>query len=489
MRIVNYTDRGNKERQILTGMIVNSQVLSKVAQMWSKDGCFAGEDANVLGELCVKFWQDYGQPPGKNIEGLLLAKTEHWQDKSRMERCEKLLSNASDEYENGEDLNADAIVDAAESHFTEVRIRRNCQLAVGCLDSGQLDRAVEIMTGFEKMQIGSTARISPLKDAKRREGWFDQGTKPILRYDGALGEFMRNSLGRGKFVSFAAPEKVGKSFSLLDIAWRLVLKRRRVAFFEVGDMTEPQVGMRWGARVTMKPYISTNDDLKWPCLVQWPTAIHPPQNTEDDCYATVDCEERKFDGPYTVKDLDESCQRVLKHKIKKNTDTFLWEVHPTHSLSAYDIRKKLIEYRRELDGWTPDCVVIDYADILGDYPGKRDPRESINANWGMMRRISQEFHCLLVTATQANRDSYDRVLIGRKNIGEDKRKLAHVDGMIGINVTSVEKERSIARWNWFGGRENPHASTRVVHLAQCFPLACPTVLSCWSKPFKGGKHG
>ena len=82
-----------------------------------------------------------------------------------------------------------------------------------------------------------------------------------------------------------------------------------------------------------------------------------------------------------------------------------------------------------------DVVVVDYADILRPPPGRMEPRDQANEVWKQLRALSSALHCLVVTATQANRAGYDRELLGMTNISEDKRKLAHANGVIGINMT------------------------------------------------------
>jgi hypothetical protein len=96
-----------------------------------------------------------------------------------------------------------------------------------------------------------------------------------------------------------------------------------------------------------------------------------------------------------------------------------------------------------------------------------------------MRALSQEIDCLVVTATQANAASYKSELMGRWNFSEDKRKLAHCTGMIGINATVKEQDRGIQRLNWIVLREGEFSYTKCVNVANCLAISNPAIRSCW----------
>jgi replicative DNA helicase len=133
----------------------------------------------------------------------------------------------------------------------------------------------------------------------------------------------------------------------------------------------------------------------------------------------------------------------------------------------------------ERSGWVPDIVVIDYADILAPPAGVADNREQINHAWKQMRSLSQEFHCLVVTATQSDAASYNQWILNRRNFTDDKRKLAHVTSMLGINQTEEEKEFGIFRYNFIASREQKYKETKCVYLASCLSIANIAVRSSW----------
>ena len=165
----------------------------------------------------------------------------------------------------------------------------------------------------------------------------------------------------------------------------------------------------------------------------------------------------------------------MKTKIKSDDTYFRLSTHPNGMLSALDIRSTLTEWARQ--GWVPDVVCIDYADLLAPMYGHMDSRDQINATWKMLRAISQIFHCLVCTATQADAQSYNGTTITRKNFSNDKRILAHATGIVGVNVADYEKKSGIRRYNWVVGREFGFSESKFVHIAGCLALANPCVRS------------
>ena len=94
----------------------------------------------------------------------------------------------------------------------------------------------------------------------------------------------------------------------------------------------------------------------------------------------------------------------------------------------------------ERDGWLPDVIVIDYADLLAAESSRTEGRDTINGTWKALRALSQELHGLVVTATQSDANSATTGLLTRANFSEDKRKFAHITGMNGLNQNNEEKK-------------------------------------------------
>ena len=94
----------------------------------------------------------------------------------------------------------------------------------------------------------------------------------------------------------------------------------------------------------------------------------------------------------------------------------------------------------------------------------------------------------MVTATQTNAKGYTDELIRRGNFSEDKRKLAHVTGMVGLNQTEKDKRQGIYRVNWVMLREAAYFKSRCVVAAGSLDISCPVMFASWEKGAAGSSR-
>lgn len=452
---------GGSERRILTGMIVDKQVLARIATKWEPN-LFGSQWGNLIGGWCVDFFNEYEEPPKKEIEGLFEA----WAndaDEDTIKIVEKFLSGLSDEYEQlSSESNSDYVIDQAAKYFNRIKLKRLSESIKGDVTTGNIDKALSRVTQYGKLEMGVGAGINPLTDEAAIREAFEEEMEPLIKYPGALGRFFGSSLQRDAFVAFMGPEKRGKTWWLLDVAWRAMCQRRKVALFEVGDMSQNQIMRRLMVRASKRPLKSTS--------FKYPTKIEREANSP---MAAIEHETRETDSPLGWREALKSCQKIIKSKIKSQESMLRLSCHPNSTLTVSGIRAILQNWERQ--GWVPDVIVIDYADILAPPHGVADTRDQINSTWKQLRALSQSTHSLVVTATQADANSYNANTIGRSNFSEDKRKLAHVTGLVGLNANSDEKECGILRLNWIVLRESAFTETQCVHVAGCLEIGNPAI--------------
>jgi hypothetical protein len=463
---------GTRERAVLTAMVVSGPVLAQVAARW--DGqLFSSPWANLVAGWCVDHHRQYGVPPGKAITSIYAAWEESSDDRDSSRLVDRFLASLSEEYESAQDINPAHVLDLAGQYFNRVRLSRLADQLQGDLDTGQEDRALERLQGFARVQLGVGARLAPFNAPSDLLDVFEgHASEQVVTYPGALGRFFQGALERDSFIAFLGPEKSGKSLHLLDVAYRAMTQRRKVAYFEVGDMSERQVKRRLYSRAAMHPFRSP--DGNWPCTLRMPTRVERPE--EGLCPARVEFREKTYDHPLGQREAKLACERLAKFQVRSRTPHLYLSVHPNSSLTVAGIKSTLEGWALE-DGWSPDVVICDYADILAPPPGVRETRDQINTTWKQLRALSQELHCLVVTATQSDAAAYDKVILSRQNFSEDHRKLAHVTGLVGINVTHAEKDLGLRRLNWLVLREGEFSSLRCVHTAGCLALASPCMKS------------
>lgn len=458
---------GSVERQILIGMVVDPQVLSRVASKWNKEGLFRSKWCNLVGSWCVRYFNKYEKPPRKNLEGMF----ENWagksKDKETVQLVEKFLENISGEYAAlKQSLNAQFVIDSAAEHFRQVQLRRLADGLTDDLDDGNATLALSKVTSFDNLEMGVGAGIDVLQDKMAIQQAFEQKKEPLIVYPKGAGKFFGDSLERDGFISFFAPEKRGKTFWLLDMAWRGLLQRRRVAFFQTGDLSQGQMMLRFMARAANRPLRAEE--------IQVPLSM---SRIENERAVSVEHKRVNFKNELSWQEAYKMCNETLLAKVRSKESLLRLSCHPNSTLSVPGIHSILKDWDRQ--GWSPDIIVIDYADIMlhNILGGGADSRDQINSTWKALRGLSQSRHCLVVTASQTDAASYNAWVITRSHFSEDKRKLAHLTGCIGINQSAEEKEIGVSRLNWVVRREGHYSENVCCYFAGCLAVANPAIRS------------
>lgn len=450
------------ERRVLTGMIFDGTVLARLSAVWDDSGPFRGKWTNLVGGWCVSHFRRYGKPPAEDVEAHFTRWAEKSQDEATVTLVEKFLGTL----EVPKTVNAEHVVDLAGALFNRVRVERLRDDLDADLDAGEVEKAIARAQGIGRVEAGAGSCVDVFADGAAIDAAFDSKSEVLIEYPGALGKFFRDALERDALVAFMAPEKRGKSFWLLDVAYRAASQRRRVAFFEVGDMSQNQIMRRFMSRVARRP-------VK-PRTVKWPLSI---SRAEGEDVATVEHREIEFKEGLTKEHARLAAEKFRRRVLKSKQPYLRLSCHPNSTLNVQGVSAVLKTW--EAGGWTPDVVVVDYADILAAPAGVTETRDQINTTWKQLRALSQSLHCLVVTATQSDAASYKTSLLGRSNFADDKRKYAHVTAMFGVNQTEPEKAAGVCRLNTLVLREDEFAETGVVHVAECRSLASPAVLSCF----------
>ena len=461
---------GYEERAILTGMIVDNSVLGSVTSEW-KEG-FGSKWSNMIGQWCVDYFLKYGKAPGPAIEAIFSswASSQPKDNSKIVDTIERFLESLNSEYVKlRRRSNTAYIIDMAAEHFDKIKLQRLRDDIEGDLDRGDIAQSLKRISGFNQSTIGQGKGVDLFSNQEAVKQALQEKDEQdlLIRMPQGLGKFFGDSLERDGFIALQGPEKRGKTWWLIELAWRAMLQRRRVAFFEVGDMSQDQLVKRLLIRASGLP--------RKPGKYEYPTKLEFNRD-EDTFEIDFESEIREFDTGVNWQSAWKAMQRIQQKKLKTKEPLLRISTHPNSSITADGVRAILTQWER--DGWAADVVVVDYADILAPPAGTADTRDQINQTWKLLRRISQEHHCLVITATQADAGSYNRETLSRMNFSEDKRKYAHVTGMVGLNASNDEKDQGRMRLNWLALREGEYSERRCCHVAGVFSFGSPRRLEC-----------
>ncbi|RLG17035.1 hypothetical protein DRN75_04200, partial [Nanoarchaeota archaeon] len=464
--------------------------------------------ARLLSSWCLDYYAKYGNAPKRDIEGIFAAQMKGL-DRERVEDISEILSGLSHEYERGQ-FNFQYLLDQTYRYFQERNLRIFTENVTGEIVSGHLKEAERLASSYRPVEAGQVNSIDPFSSASKIKEAFAERQKPLVRFGKALGRFLNQEMVRDAFVAFMGKEKSGKTWLLIEIAMRANRSGCNVAFFQAGDMSESQYILRQSIYLTKRPHKEKY------CSGVWVPVLDCKRNQFDECNkeereSLVGVFERDEEVNYeslqaayknnpdykpcrNCKDIEgtpwlvpcpsvaplswKEAYKAAKKWRKRYKKQFRLSTYANETLSVFEIKAVLDVWERS-EEFIPDVIIIDYADLLTSDPDTRglDFRNRQNVIWQRLRALSQQRHCLVVTATQAAASSYGKRLISMSDFSEDKRKYAHVTAMYGLNQTDEEKRLGVMRINQIVVREDDFSTSKPVHVLQRLQIGRPVLES------------
>jgi len=497
---------------MLIGMIVSDPFVTWVEKslLTMKDEgaiqlLFQGTISRTVAGWLFEYIRAYGKAPQRHIENIYATKMDAGKVLPDQEQpIAEFLQSISSEYERAPLFNDQYVIDQVMQLYRQRRLAKISEEVKALTSKGQIDQAESLVASYRSLDSALLdSSVEPLIEWKEIRDAFTRQFQPLFTYPGALGRMLNSSLVRDGLIGIMGPEKRGKTWWLLDFAMRALRGRCNVAFFQAGDMTTPEQILRICSYISMRPVAEKHaGDILVPVLDCY-------RNQTDECSLSmrtcrvgllVDDEKMEFDEARNyrtctacIKDRNKfqpahwferravqslTWKEAVHHVKRFRTEMiggkrFKLDSHSNGSLTVRKIRESLRDWERR-DGFIPDVILVDYADILApEDAGTRDKRHQIDDTWRALRALAQERHALVITATQATRGSYSARLITMEHTSEDKRKLAHVTNMIGLNQTSKEKSEGVMRLNQLVVRGDEFNSDHQVVVLQCFKVGRP----------------
>lgn len=471
------------ERRIIIGMIISTDYLRAINEFWEPK-YIESTAIKTIASWCIEYFNKYNKAPRRDIEGIYTAKLKSGIKPQQAEAIETILQSLNDEFKHKK-FNRAYLVDETIHYFQERRLKDYANNINAEIDKGSIIEAERLANSYSPIVREKHTAVNPFADSERVEKAFKDQKKLLIRFPKAFGDLINSQLTRDSFVAFTGMEKIGKTFTLIELAMRSIMSGCNVAFFQAGDMSEGQMIKR------LYIWLTRRSDQKKYCgdlLIPVVDCIGNQTNTcklpERECDFGIFSKDTKMEQ-VSYKELMiayednkkeyKPCSNCVKsfrgavwfkHRppVKpltwkegyKQARKFMTEypnqlrlaTFPNETLTMTDIKTLLDTWERQ-DQFVPDVVIVDYLDILAPDADikKLDYRNQQNKIWQRARRLSQQKHCLFITVTQAAASSYEHDTLRLKDFSETKTKYAHVTAMYGLNQTDDEKKIGIMRIN------------------------------------------
>ena len=443
------------EKEIVTGLLFSDEYTKQLVPVFNKY-LFQVSYIRLLSGWCIEYYNTYKKAPAENIIHIVKGYMEQGKvNEDDVELIHKFLQTVKP-YDN---KNIDFYVDRAEKYLRKRRLEQlRDDLSSLCLVN-DVDKAENAVATFKRIARPKTIGIDIFRD--EIIAIMDNDLDKLFRMRGALGDLI-GDFCRQDFVAVAAPMKRGKTYWLQEIAIEAMQRELNIVFYSF-EMSEKKMLRRIYQQIlgeTKNEYIAE---------INYPYFDHDGR---------IKFRKSNKKGLST-----EMIERRRKRLVKYMHNKFLLCTYPTGSINVDDVRNHL-DTLLHFNNFVPDVIVIDYADIMApERFSSRDERHKLNDTWKALRGLAQERNCLVVTATQTNRSTFNKD-IEESDIAEDIRKLAHATTVIALNQDKEDKKNNIMRVKVLVSRDDVfHVDDEVIVL-ECREVGRCYVDSRWSKDVK-----
>jgi len=477
------------ERRIAVGMIVSNDYIEQVQHIFDVK-LLTVPYVKIVCDWCLSYYKQYNKSPEIHIQDVYQNHKEADLSPDMSDLVEEFLTSISHEYEHSKRFNIEYLVDQTKQYFKVRSMSSLSEKVKLFLDNGKVQEAENLISGYRNVEVPLDEGVYPFDDKKAIYEAFESREKiELFTMSGELGKFL-NTFERDMFIGLMGPEKRGKSWWLLEFAMKAYKSKCNVAYIQAGDLSKNQIIRRIHTYNTGKHY-KYEGELEVPHLDCLSNRDNSCDKEERKCRVSskFDTDEKYSPCKYcyskepnlykqTIFYEKRFIQKLLwreAYKLGKETveilsgKRFRLSVHANRTVNVRGIQGVLDRWERD-DGFVSDVIVVDYADVLLPEDSKRDFRQQQNDTWMALRTLSQERHCLVITATQSDAGSYSKRDLDESNFSEDKRKYSHVNMIITLNQDREEKRKGIMRLGKMFVRDDEYDTFEQVNVLQCIKI-------------------
>jgi hypothetical protein len=476
MRFTENSISKTEEKLLVTGLVVSTEFCKRIKEYIDLE-YITNSYLRKLAEWSLVFYEEHQKAPFKHINDIFESHRPTMKE-ADAELIDDLLTNLGNQFD-PDAINVDYLVSEGENFFRRRELEIHVNNISALKDTGDYTSAEEEISRFNRVSIklDENIYINPGDEATRERIYRKryQQKKEFFKLPGDLGHFIGNWCP-GDVVGITAPAKSGKSFFLTDIQKHAVLQNIQILKFSV-EMTDDQELERHdksffpsvhkaGYHVfpvfdCVKNQMGDCGDRLSPVIIKEsvkdqavPNPSHIPCTK---CRTDRKEWERFKPTSYKMEIWREENNLPTVRKAMRKWNQLLKKysrmvVRPKYSLT-YDLMMRDIDIMVSKWNFIPKIIALDYVDILAMNTGFDDYR-MVDEQWKMLQRVAGQTKCLIITPTQANKEGAEAETLKSTHQSGFYGKGRHVNMMIGINQTGVEKRNGIYRMNVLDSRSS-----------------------------------
>lgn len=421
------------EKDLLIGLITSDRFCQEIIPVLVPRQLEI-EYARIIASWVKDYFNSYKVAPQKDIMKLYRARVEELNDESLQENVLSFIKNLDENYDEKKISNVDFAINQSINYLKKRSLNSLIEDMSANLTLDDVDKVESILSRYKCVEPSETSGISLLHDSENIINSFLNENTLLFEVSGAFGKVL-GKVHREDFIAFLAPMKRGKSWILLNMGVEAMKNGLKVLFISLEMSQEEMIKRAWTSLSGQLP--EDKEDIDYPYFVE---------NDESDKKWKI---EYKKINRKTVSISDvEKKQKNMVRMFRGGDIRIISAPAYGWSVEKVDIE---IEKLSQKDGYNPDVIIIDYADILAPSE-KGEYRNQLDGIWKRLRGLAQRRKAVVFTATQSTREGLSTDVTAQ-SIAEDIRKLAHVTCMVALNQNKVEKEQKVMRLSQIAIRE------------------------------------
>jgi hypothetical protein len=429
---------GSDERLAVAACCLQTPVLAKICQNFQGKP-FANVWANLVFSWAATHYRQFNAAPGAAVLTAIFGEWSTTADRTTRALVEKFLSALQPV-----DMNDDYCIELIERLVTRNVVKTTVDRANAALSNGEVQRAVDVIQQFKNPTFGTSSDnfVNPFENvAVIDDALSEAHLEPLIKFPAGspIAQWLGPTMHRDALVMFLAADKAGKSATLSSCCQRALLQGKKVAMFNLGDLSQSQCLKRWTTALVGKPIRAGRYRI-------------PNDITVEENEIKVTFDERMATDGYSNKEAkaawDKAALRGDKNRLRIVTT-------PARSCSVTDLDNRLAAWAN--NGWVPDVLAVDYVGLLSRNPDL-PAHESIDNDYAQLRAISSKYKILVLGASQAKSSAYapGARWLSMADFAGSKGILSHSNAVIGIQADVAERQNQACRWNYLVLREAEH---------------------------------
>ena len=416
------------EKDFVTSLIVSDKCC-QVLLPYVKLNYFDVDYARTVVSWIIDYHKKFKHAPKDDIQSVYRTHCDEIGDESLKELILDYITELakSDLNINNEDY----LLDKSKDFLDYKALSVYTQDLQACLATRSMDKARKVQAEYKKVSKVELNECSIMSSSDKAiiENALTQEEEVLFTLPENLNKVFGN-IHRNDFIAILAPPKRGKSFALQYLAIQAMKQRLNVVFVSMEMTREETIQRIW------KALWGTESGLVKDGLY-------------DTCRFNKDTSEQgKYHAEQITLNVKNKAKSVstLQKRLRTNNG-YCGDIkviaYPRFSASVRQITDRVDELAD--NGFIPDVVILDYADITTPIGGGTELRNQIDEIWKYLGGYATRIHCCVITASQTNRSGMSSASVEAESIGENFKKIAHITSMVSLEQTRKMKDEHLMR--------------------------------------------